>query len=100
MSSYTRTYKNRTFQNEKVDLDGTRFENCEFKNCLVIVENGETRLINCRVDNCKLVLKGNAYTVGQIISLFTKGRPLKVAEFDETGSFFPATEEKCSPGET
>jgi hypothetical protein len=100
MSDYILTYKNKTFQNEKVELDGARFENCDFNGCLVLVENGDTRLINCRVNNCKLVLKGHAYTIAQIINLFTKGRPLKVAEFDETGSFFPGTEEKCSPGET
>ncbi len=100
MSAYTRTYKNKTFDSEKVELDGKRFENCDFKNCLVIVEQGDTRLINCRIDNCKLLLKGNAYTIGQIITLFTRGGSLKVAEFDETGSFFPAAEGKCSPDAT
>jgi hypothetical protein len=100
MSDYTLTYKNRTFNSEKVELDDKRFENCDFKNCLVIVEQGDTRLINCRIDNCKLLLKGNAYTIGQIITLFTGGGSLKVAEFDETGSFFPAAEGKCSPDVT
>jgi len=100
MSDYTRTYKNKTFDSEKVELDGKRFENCDFKNCLVIAEQGDTRLINCRIDNCKLLLKGNAYTIGQIITLFTGGGSLKVAEFDETGSFVPATEGKCSPDVT
>jgi hypothetical protein len=39
------------------------------------------------------MLKGNAYTIGQILALFAKDRPLKVAEFDETGSFFPEAKE-------
>jgi hypothetical protein len=59
---------------------------------MVIVETGQTKLTNCIVDKCKLLLQGNAYTIGQIINLFTKGRPLRVAEFDETGSFFPKKE--------
>ncbi len=89
MSEYTVTYKNKIFSQERVELDGKKFERCEFKNCLVMVERGETQLSNCHIDNCQLVLKGNAYTIGQIITLFTQGRPLKVAEFDETGSFLP-----------
>ena len=100
MSTYTRTYKNKTFSHEKLELDGKRFENCDFESCLVTVKTGDTRLVNCRIDNCKLLLQGNAYTVGQIITLFTKGGSFKVAEFDETGSFFPAAEEKCSPDAT
>jgi hypothetical protein len=96
MSTYTRTYKNKTFDSEKIELDGKRFENCDFKNCLVMVEQGDTRLINCRIDNCKLLLQGNAYTIGQIITLFTKGGSFKVAEVDETGSFLPAAEGTCS----
>jgi len=93
MPDYSITFKNKTFTREKVELDGKQFDNCDFKNCLVILERGETRLSSCRVDHCQLMLKGNAYTIGQILSLFAKDRPLKVAEFDGTGSFFPETEE-------
>jgi len=92
MPTYTTVYKNKTFAHEKVELDGKQFENCDFKDCLVIIETGETKISNCRIDNCRLVLKGNAYTIGQIITLFTRGRPLRVAEFDETGSFYPEGE--------
>jgi hypothetical protein len=93
MPDYSVTFKNKTFSNEKVELDGKQFDSCDFKNCMVILERGETRLSNCRVDHCQLMLKGNAYTIGQILSLFAKDRPLKVGEFDGTGSFFPGTEE-------
>ena len=89
MPNYNITFKNKTFTSEKVELDGKQFENCDFRDCLVILEKGETRLTSCRVDHCKLLLKGNAYTIGQILALFAQNRPLKVAEFDETGSFFP-----------
>ena len=93
MSNYSITFKNKTFTREKIELDGRQFENCDFKDCLVILERGETRLANCRIDNCRLMLRGNAYTIGQILTLFAKDRPLKVAEFDETGSFFPEAKE-------
>ncbi|MCX5903727.1 MAG: hypothetical protein NTV89_09735 [Proteobacteria bacterium] len=89
MPDYSITFKNKTFAHEKVELDGKQFENCDFRDCLVILEKGETRLTSCRVDHCQLLLKGNAYTIGQILALFAQDRPLKVAEFDETGSFFP-----------
>jgi hypothetical protein len=35
------------------------------------------------INNCKLMLKGNAYTVGKIIKLFTGKNPLKVLDMEE-----------------
>jgi hypothetical protein len=89
MPQYTVIYKNKTFTREKIELDGKQFKHCVFKDCLVIVERGETHLSGCSIENCQLVLRGNSYTIGQIITLFTGGGPLRVAAFDETGSFLP-----------
>ena len=44
MPDYSITFKNKTFTHEKVELDGKQFENCDFRDCLVILEKGETRL--------------------------------------------------------
>jgi hypothetical protein len=50
---------------------------------LIILERGETELSGCSFKNCKLMLRGNAYTVGRIIKLFTRESPLKVLDMEE-----------------
>jgi hypothetical protein len=71
------------FSDQKVELDGKSFIHCEFKNCIIILERGETEVSGCSFKNCKLMLKGNAYTVGKIIKLFTGKNPLKVLDMEE-----------------
>jgi len=73
-------YKNSKFVNQKIELDGKSFSHCQFEDCLIILERGETGLSGCTMKNCKLMLKGNAYTVGKIIKLFTRENPLRVLE--------------------
>jgi hypothetical protein len=73
-------YKNSKFVNQKIDLDGKSFSHCQFENCLIILEKGETALSGCTLKDCKLTLKGNAYTVGKIIKLFTRDNPLRVLD--------------------
>jgi len=82
MEDYKTRYKNATFTRERIELDGKYFENCEFKDCLIVLERGETGIRGSRFLNCKLLLRGNAYTVGKIIKLFTGKSPLKVLDFD------------------
>ena len=50
---------------------------------MVILERGEAEISGCSLKNCKLMLKGNAYTVGKIIKLFTGTNPLKVLDMEE-----------------
>jgi hypothetical protein len=83
MEAYKVRYKNSKFSNEKVELDGKSFVHCEFENCIIILERGETEISRCSFKNCKLILKGNAYTVGKIIKLFTGKNPLKVLDMEE-----------------
>jgi hypothetical protein len=83
MEGYKVRYKNSKFSNEKVELDGKAFIHCQFENCLIILEKGETEISGCRLKNCKLMLKGNAYKVGKIIKLFTRESPLKVLDLEE-----------------
>jgi hypothetical protein len=80
---YKTRFKNATFTKEKIELDGKYFENCRFKDCLIILERGETDIRGSSFLNCKLLLRGNAYTIGKIIKLFTGKSPLKVLDFDE-----------------
>jgi len=83
VEKYKVRYKNSKFSGKKIGVDGKSYNNCEFENCIIIVEKGETDLSGCRLKNCKLMLRGNAYTIGKIIKLFTGKSPLKVLDFDE-----------------
>jgi hypothetical protein len=83
MENYKVRYKNSNFSKEKVELDGKSFVHCEFENCIIVLERGETEVSGCSFKNCKLMLKENAYTVGKIIKLFTGKSPLKVLHMEE-----------------
>jgi hypothetical protein len=67
---YKLRYKNAKLSNAKLELDGKSFIRCEFLDCILILERGETEISGCSLENCKLMLKGNAYTMGRIIKLF------------------------------
>jgi len=76
-------YKNTRFSNQKVELDGKSFDRCEFENCMIVVETGDTEISGCRFKNCRLMLRGNAYTIGKIIHVFSGKGPMKVVDFQE-----------------
>jgi hypothetical protein len=76
-------YKNSRFSNQKVEIDGKSFLNCEFENCMIVLERGETDISGSRFKNCRLLLRGNAYTIGRIIHLFSGKGPMKVVDFQE-----------------
>jgi len=83
MENYKVRYKNTKISKQKVELDGKSFIHCDFENCIIILEKGETDVSGCTFKNCKLMLKGNAYIVGKIIKLFTGKSPLKVVDMEE-----------------
>jgi len=83
MENYTVRYKNSKFSKKRLQLDGKAFIHCEFEDCLLILEKGETEISGSSFKNCKLMLRGNAYTIGKIIKLFTRESPLKVLDLDE-----------------
>jgi hypothetical protein len=82
MGGYKVRYKNAKFSNQKIELDGKSFIHCEFQDCIIILETGETEVSGCSFKNCKLMLKGNAYTVGKIVKLFTGKSPLRVLDIE------------------
>ena len=83
MENYKVQYKNTRFSNQKIELDEKSFFHCEFENGIIILEKGETEVSGSSFKNCKLMLRGNAYTVGKIIKLFTGKSPLKVLDMEE-----------------
>ena len=99
--NYKVRYRNSRFSKEKIELDEKSFFHCDFTDCLIALERGETEVTGSTFTNCKLMLKGNAYTVGKIIKLFTRESPLKVLDmkeplFDKAGRPF----QKSSSGGT
>jgi len=85
MAQTLNKYRDVRFQEETVERDGTSLDGCTFENCLVMVDKGETVLDNCSLKGCRFMLRGNAYTIGKIISLFPHGKPLRVLDFEEPG---------------
>jgi hypothetical protein len=83
MMNFKTRYKNSRFSNQKVEIDGKSFLNCEFENCMIVLERGETEISGSRFKNCRLLLRGNAYTIGKIINLFSGKGPMKVVDFQE-----------------
>jgi hypothetical protein len=83
MVDFKTRYKNSRFSNQKVEIDGKSFLNCEFENCMIVLERGETEISGSRFKNCRLLLRGNAYTIGKIINLFSGKGPMKVVDFQE-----------------
>src|SRR4030065_1252026 len=83
MENYKVQYKNTRFSNQEIELDEKSFFHCEFENGIIILEKGETEVSGSSFKNCKLMLRGNAYTVGKIIKLFTGKSPLKVLDVEE-----------------
>lgn len=80
-------YKNRTFQREVIELEKHSYRNCEFRDCMIILRAGDTELKSCTFSGCKLILKGNALTIGKILKMFSGEGPLKVVDYDEEGVF-------------
>jgi len=87
MSSFTTRYKNKKFVKERIELDGHAYENCEFEDCMIVLEKGETEIKGCKFNRCRLVLLGQALRIAKVLSLFTGGKPLKVLDFAEPGIF-------------
>ncbi len=79
MEGYKVRYKHFTFAGQ----NGKYFDHCLFKGCIAVLEKGDTDASGSSFQNCKLLLKGNAYTVGKIIKLFTGNSPLRVLDLDE-----------------
>jgi hypothetical protein len=59
-----------TFENQDIKLDFTRWKNCTFRGCTIIVKDGEFDLVDCRFENCRLSLIGNAVAIIKVCKLF------------------------------
>jgi hypothetical protein len=47
MEGYRTQYNNSTFSGQKLELDGKYFNHCKFKDCIIVLEKGETNITGC-----------------------------------------------------
>lgn len=59
-----------TFENQDIKIDFTRWKNCTFRECTIVVKYGDFDLVDCHFDKCKLSLIGNAIAIIKICKLF------------------------------
>ncbi len=63
-----------------IAVDGYDWEECIFRDCEIILSEGNLSMLNCSFHNCHLTLQGPAEAIGRIIALFMQGKPLKFLE--------------------
>lgn len=72
----------REIEGLSVSLEGYDWEGCTFKDCEILVSEGDFSLISCHFKDCKLALSGKAAGIGKVIELFSQGKPLKLLDKD------------------
>ncbi len=87
MSAVQIRYKNKKFVKERIELDGHSFEHCEFEDCLIVLEKGETEIQACTFQGCRLLLLGESLRIAKILEIFLGDKPLRVLDFAEPGIF-------------
>jgi hypothetical protein len=63
------------FENQDIKLDFSRWNNCTFRNCTIIVKYGEFDLVGCHFDKYRLRLDGNAIAIAEMIRMFSQKMP-------------------------
>lgn len=97
MSSIRTRYKNKKFVRERIHLDGNAYENCEFQECLIVLEKGQTEIKGCRVHKCQFLLLEPALQIAKVLQTFLGDKPLRVLDFSEPGIY--GERKKQSPPE-
>lgn len=67
----------RTLEGLSISVDGYDWEECNFKDCEIILAEGDLSMAGCNFRDCRLTLRDKALAVGKIIELFMKGKPVK-----------------------
>ncbi len=87
MSTIQTRYKNKKFVKKRIELDGYIYQHCDFEECLIVLEKGETEIQGCAFHNCRLMLLGQALRIAKILRIFIGEKPLRVLDFAEPGVF-------------
>jgi len=60
-----------------ISLEHYDWHGCTFKDCEILVSEGDFSLINCNFNACRLSLSGKAIAVTKVVELFSQGKPTK-----------------------
>lgn len=60
----------KVFVGQSVRLDYSRWVNCVFEDCEIIVRTGDFEVTGCEFRNCKLVFRGEAQTIARLMYVF------------------------------
>lgn len=64
-------FENRTIEGAPILIDEVTFQNCEFKNCVLITTGTQAEFIDCSFDeSCKLLLLGPAKATVDVLAKF------------------------------
>lgn len=66
--------RNQTFEDERLEIDGTIFEQCVFKRCQIVFSAIDTvSFKQCHFDSCEWVLDGSARSTMLYLSALYRG---------------------------
>jgi len=67
-------FKEKSFENETLNVDGNNYENCKFKGCTMIYSGGsDTHVNGCSFDDCKWQFDGAAANTMGFLRAFYHG---------------------------
>ena len=73
----------KVFVGQSVRLDYSRWINCIFNECEIVIWTGIFEVDGCEFTGCKLILKGEAQNVARLMYVFFPDKiPLKFPEGD------------------
>ncbi len=76
-------FEEKVFIGQRVRLDYSRWANCIFKECEIVIWTGMFELNGCEFTDCKLTLKGEAQNIARLMYVFFPDKiPLKFPEGD------------------
>ena len=66
-----------------IAVDGFDWYSVTFKDCEIILREGDLIMDDCHFLNCRLTLSGKAEAVARIVALFSQGKPIKFTTKDK-----------------
>ena len=66
--------KENFYEDSSVSLDGFDWIGCSFKNCELVINEGDFSFMNNHITDCRLKFGGNAVAILSMLELFYPGK--------------------------
>ena len=76
----------REIEGLSISLESYDWEGCKFKDCTILVSEGDFSLVDCSFGDCRLSLSGKAVAVAKVVELFSQGKPTKLIDKEVIGN--------------